>query len=79
VKEITVAQQYGVSFLPLMTMEKQGLVEKHAVAAGLAGLNAKSGRRALVNRIRARVTPICLLRQCLAAGRYKPRSQSYRP
>ena len=36
VNEIVVAQQYGVSFLPLMVMEKQGLVEKHAASAGLA-------------------------------------------
>lgn len=40
VSEITVAQQYGVSFLPLMVMEKQALVEKHAAAAGLSGLKA---------------------------------------
>jgi NitT/TauT family transport system substrate-binding protein len=32
--EITVAQQYGVSFLPLMLMEHAGLVEKHAKNAG---------------------------------------------
>ncbi len=38
VNEITVAQQYGVSFLPLMVMEKRGLIEKHAAAAGLADL-----------------------------------------
>jgi len=38
VSEITVAQQYGVSFLPLMVMEKQRLIEKHAAQAGLAGL-----------------------------------------
>src|ERR1700687_5671012 len=38
VSEITIAQQYGVSFLPLMVMEKQGLVEKHAAQAGLSGL-----------------------------------------
>jgi sulfonate transport system substrate-binding protein len=38
VSEITVAQQYGVSFLPLMVMEKQGLIEKHADKAGLKGL-----------------------------------------
>jgi NitT/TauT family transport system substrate-binding protein len=38
VSEITVAQQFGVSFLPLMVMEKQGLVEKHAAHAGLGGL-----------------------------------------
>ena len=36
VNEIVVAQQYGVSFLPLMVMEKQGLVEKHAASDGLA-------------------------------------------
>jgi len=36
VNEIVVAQQYGVSFLPLMVMEKHALVEKHAAAAGLA-------------------------------------------
>ncbi len=38
VNEIVVAQQYGVSFIPLMVMEKQGLVEKHAAAAGLPDL-----------------------------------------
>ena len=38
VSEITVAQQYGVSFIPLMVMEKQGLIEKHAAQAGLGGL-----------------------------------------
>ena len=38
VSELTVAQQYGVSFLPLMVMEKNQLIEKHAAAAGLPGL-----------------------------------------
>ncbi len=38
VSEITVAQQYGVSFLPLMVMEHNGLVEKRAKAAGLPAL-----------------------------------------
>jgi len=38
VSEVTIAQQYGVSFLPLMLMEKNQLIEKHAAAAGLAGL-----------------------------------------
>ena len=33
--EVSVAQQYGVSFLPLMVMERDKLVEKHAKAAGL--------------------------------------------
>jgi NitT/TauT family transport system substrate-binding protein len=35
VTQLTVAQQYGVSFLPLMMMEKHSLVEKYAAAAGL--------------------------------------------
>jgi NitT/TauT family transport system substrate-binding protein len=34
--EINVAQQYGVSFLPLMVMERDKLVEKHAKAGGLS-------------------------------------------
>src|SRR5450755_4088840 len=33
--EVTVAQQYGVAFLPLMLMERDKLVEKHARAEGL--------------------------------------------
>jgi len=33
--EMSVAQQYGVSFLPLMVMERDKLVEKHARALGL--------------------------------------------
>ena len=33
--EIAVAQQYGVAFLPLMVMERDRLVEKHAKAEGL--------------------------------------------
>src|ERR1022692_3810566 len=33
--EVTVAQQYGVACLPLMLMERDKLVEKHAKAAGL--------------------------------------------
>src|SRR5271165_1914020 len=33
--EINVAQQYGVSFLPLLLMERDKLVEKHAEAEGL--------------------------------------------
>ena len=34
--QIAVAQQFGVSFLPLMVMERDKLVEKHAKAAGLS-------------------------------------------
>ena len=37
-REVTVAEQYGVSILPLMVMERQGLAEKHARAAGLTEL-----------------------------------------
>jgi NitT/TauT family transport system substrate-binding protein len=33
--EIHVAQQYGISYLPLMIMEDQKLIEKHARAAGV--------------------------------------------
>ncbi len=33
--EIKVAQQYGISYLPLMLMEERKLIEKHAKAAGL--------------------------------------------
>jgi NitT/TauT family transport system substrate-binding protein len=38
IAEIAVAQQYGVSFLPLMIMERDGLIEKHARAAGIENL-----------------------------------------
>src|SRR5580704_9829362 len=41
VSGITIAQQYGVSFLPLMVMEKQALVEKHAAQLGLPGVTVK--------------------------------------
>ncbi len=37
--EITVAEQYGVSILPLMVMERMGLAEKHAHAAGIEALH----------------------------------------
>jgi NitT/TauT family transport system substrate-binding protein len=38
VEAIAAAQQFGVSFLPMMLMERDALVEKHARAAGLAKL-----------------------------------------
>ena len=41
VAEITVAQQYGVSFLPLMVMEREGFIEKQAQEVGLSGLKVK--------------------------------------
>src|SRR5438046_4324056 len=33
--EINVAQQYGISYLPMMLMEEKKLVERHAKAAGI--------------------------------------------
>src|SRR6266496_1713351 len=33
--EINVAQQYGISYLPMMLMEEKKLIEKHAKAAGI--------------------------------------------
>ncbi len=39
--ELSVAQQYGVSFLPLMVMERDKLVEKHAKSAGLGEVKMK--------------------------------------
>src|SRR3954470_23883298 len=38
VNEVTIAQQYGVAFLPLMWMEQNKLVEKHARAQGLGDI-----------------------------------------
>ena len=38
VTELNVAQQYGVSFLPLMWMEHNKLIEKHAKAEGLGDI-----------------------------------------
>ena len=35
IAEINVAQQYGIGYLPLMVMEEQKLIEKHAKAAGV--------------------------------------------
>jgi NitT/TauT family transport system substrate-binding protein len=38
VTELKIAEQYGISYLPLMIMEDQKLVEKHAKAAGIPDL-----------------------------------------
>jgi NitT/TauT family transport system substrate-binding protein len=38
VSEVSIAQQYGVSFLPLMWMEHNKLIEKHAKAQGLGDI-----------------------------------------
>ncbi len=44
VKEITVAQQYGISYLPMMLMDEQKLIEKHAKAAGLGDVKVSWSR-----------------------------------
>ena len=38
VSELHVAEQYGISYLPLMIMQDRQLIEKHARAEGLPGL-----------------------------------------
>jgi NitT/TauT family transport system substrate-binding protein len=38
VKELKIAEQYGISYLPLMIMEDQHLVEKYSTEAGAGGL-----------------------------------------
>lgn len=38
VAEIRIAQQFGLSYLPLIVVKSQGLIEKHAKAAGLPDL-----------------------------------------
>ncbi|MDA8109220.1 MAG: ABC transporter substrate-binding protein [Betaproteobacteria bacterium] len=41
VGEVRIAQQYGVAYLPLMYMEHQKLLEKHAKEAGLGDVKVK--------------------------------------
>lgn len=41
VKEVRIAQQYGISYLPLMVMEENKLLEKEAKAAGLGDIEVK--------------------------------------
>lgn len=41
VKEVNIAQQYGISYLPLMVMEEQKLLEKQAKADGLGDIEVK--------------------------------------
>lgn len=38
VREVRLAKQYGLSYLPLIVMEEQKLIEKHAKAAGLGDI-----------------------------------------
>ena len=39
--KINASKQYGLSYLPLMIMEDQKLVEKHAAAAGLKDMTVQ--------------------------------------
>lgn len=39
VKEVRLAKQYGLGYLPLVVMEEQRLIEKHAKAAGLGDID----------------------------------------
>lgn len=40
VREVRLAQQFGVNYLPLIVMKRHGLIEKHAQAAGLGAIKA---------------------------------------
>jgi NitT/TauT family transport system substrate-binding protein len=44
VSELRVAEQYGISYLPMMIMEDQKLVEKHAKEVGIADLKVTWSR-----------------------------------
>jgi NitT/TauT family transport system substrate-binding protein len=49
VSELKIAQQYGISYLPVMVLEEQKLVEKHARAAGLGELKVSYTKLAAGN------------------------------
>jgi NitT/TauT family transport system substrate-binding protein len=44
IAEISIAQQYGVAYLPLMIMRQYSLVEKHTSAAGLGHVRVRWNR-----------------------------------
>jgi len=78
--EVTIAQQFGVAFLPLMLMERDGLVEKHAKTAGLdmnklmADLKDPeiarelAGTHALAQRIKLTGTPLFIVNGKVHSG-----------
>src|SRR5262249_33211650 len=41
VNEVTIADQFGIAYLPLMVMRDKKLLEKHALAAGLPAIKVK--------------------------------------
>src|SRR5450631_1199673 len=50
--EVRIARQFGITFLPLMVIEQQKLVEKYARAAGLGEVKANhfiAGTPAAIN------------------------------
>src|ERR1700730_2749389 len=52
VSEVTIADQFGIAYLPLMVMQNQKLLEKHAQAAGLGAVKvnwAKFGGAGMMN------------------------------
>jgi NitT/TauT family transport system substrate-binding protein len=55
VAEINLGQQFGAIFIPLMAMERQQLIEKHAAAQGVANLKVNwtrlAGPSALVDAV----------------------------
>ncbi len=44
VKEIRIAQQFGLGYLPLMVARQYGMIEKHASAAGLGRITVRWSR-----------------------------------
>jgi sulfonate transport system substrate-binding protein len=40
-REVRIARQYGLPYLSMMVMERQGLIEKHGAKQGLPGLRAQ--------------------------------------
>src|SRR3712207_3215932 len=44
VKELRVAKQFGISYLPITVMEERKLIEKHVKAAGLGDIKVEWSR-----------------------------------
>jgi NitT/TauT family transport system substrate-binding protein len=65
---ITIAQQFGVAFLPLMLMEREKLIEKHAKAAGI---DVKTNWQKVAGP--ASSTTACCRATCTSARSARPR------
>jgi len=82
VTEVRIAKQYGLAYLPLLVMEEQKLIEKHARRAGLGKATVSwpvlSGGAATndalisgaVDYVSSGITPLILL-WAKSAGEYK--------